>query len=92
MKEMKIVKFDPHKHFSVEEWQFESMITLWFRWGEYRIHVDVRNGRVISVMKESTTSPTNKQNISQPAVPPPPPDNGQYLCSMERQWMFKPID
>ena len=92
MKEMKIVKFDPHKHFSVEEWQFESMITLWFRWGEYRIHVDVRNGRVISIMKESTTSPTNKQNISQPPVPPPPPDNGQYLCSMERQWMFRPID
>ena len=31
MKGMKIVKFDQHKHFSVDEWEFESMITLSFK-------------------------------------------------------------
>lgn len=30
-KEMKIVKFDAHKHYSIDEWQFESMITLSFK-------------------------------------------------------------
>ena len=87
MKEMKVVKFDPHKHFSVDDWQFESMITLWFRWDEYRIHVDVRSGRVMALMKSSTKG-SNKKDI--PIVPLP--DNGQYLCSMEREWLFKPID
>lgn len=89
MKGMKVVKFDPHKHFSVDEWQFESMITLSYKWTEYRVHVDVKNGRVMALLKESTTAANTKNN----SLPPvPPPDNGQYLCSMERQWMFKPID
>lgn len=86
-KEMKIVKFDPHKHFSVDDWQFESMITLSFQWEEYRIHVDVRNGRVMALMKETTTTADSEK-----AKTLPKPDNGQYLCSMERQWMFRPID
>ena len=87
MKEMKIVKFDPHKHYSVDEWAFEWLLTLWFRWEEYRVHIDIKNSRVMALLKTSSKA-TNNQNIT----PPPPPDNGQYLCSMERQWMFKPID
>ena len=87
MKEMKIVKFDPHKHYSVDEWTFEWLLTLWFRWEEYRVHIDIKNSRVMALLKTSSKA-TNNQNIT----PPPPPDNGQYLCSMERQWMFKPID
>lgn len=90
MKNMKVSKFDPHKHFSVGDWEFESMITLTFKWEDYRIHVDVKNGRVMAIMKQSSTAKNNKNN-SLPFVPPPP-DNGQYLCSMERQWMFRPID
>ena len=89
MKDMKISKFAQHSHFSVDEWEFASLITLTYKWNDYRIHVDVKNGRVMALMKESTSN-TTKQNS--PQVPLPPPDNGQYLCSMERQWMFKPID
>lgn len=88
MKQMKIVKFDPHKHFSVDEREFESRITLSFRWAEYRVHVDVRNNRVMALIKGNSS---NNQNNSQPPVPPLP-DNWQYLCSMERQWMFRPIE
>lgn len=89
MKEMKIVKFDPHKHFSVDDWQFESMITLWYRWDEYRIHVDVKNGRVMAILKTSSTRTSSKNNNY---VVPPLPNNWQYLCSMEREWLFRPID
>ena len=89
-KEMKIVKFDPHKHYSIDEWQFESMITMSYKWTEYRVHVDVKNGRVMALLKESTTAENSKNNNQHPV--PPLPDNWQYLCSMERQWMFKPID
>jgi hypothetical protein len=85
---MKVSKFDPHKHFSVGDWEFESMITLTFKWEDYRIHVDVKNGRVMAIMKQSSTAANSKNT----QTPPPQPDNGQYLCSMERQWMFKPID
>lgn len=86
MKEMKIVKFDPHKHFSVDDWEFSSLITLSFRWEEYRVHVDVKNGRVMALLKESTSAANSRNNTRQL------PDNWQYLCSMERQWMFRPID
>ena len=89
MKEMKIVKFDPHKHYSVDEWTFEWLLTLWFRWEEYRVHIDIKNSRVMALLKTSSSARTNQNSTP---VPPPPPDNGQYLCSMERQWMFKPID
>ena len=87
MKEMKIVKFDPHKHFSVWDWEFWSLLTLWFRWNEYRIHIELKNGAVMALLKTSSTSANSKNN-----TPPPLPDNWQYLCSMERQWMFRPID
>ena len=89
MKEMKIVKFDPHKHYSVEEWTFEWLLTLGFRWEEYRVHIDIKNDRVMALLKTSSSARTNQNSTP---VPPPPPDNGQYLCSMERQWMFRPID
>jgi len=89
MKDMKIVKFEPHRHYSINDREFSSMLTLWFRWSEYRVHIDIKSGRVMAILKSSSSS-SNNQNKT-PTVPPLP--NGwQYLCSMERQWMFKPID
>lgn len=81
MKEMKIVKFDPYHHYSVDERGFSWLLTLWFRWEEYRVHVDIKNGRVMALLKESVQKEKENQ------VP-----SWNYLCSMERTGMFKPID
>ena len=86
MKDMKIVKFDPHKHFSVDEWEFSSLLTLWYKWKDYRVHIQVKNGAVVALLKESSST------AKKTTTPPPLPDNWKYLCSMEREWMFKPID
>ena len=86
MKDMKIIKFDPHHHYSVDEREFSWLLTLWFRWNEYRVHVDIKNNRVMSLLNESTPWKYKINKTSQTS------DNWNYLCSMERTGMFKPID
>ena len=87
MKDMKIVKFDQHRHYSVDEREFSSVLTLWFKWDEYRVHVNIKNGWVMALLKESS----HWRNKNNKAIPPML--NGwNYLCSMERTGMFKPID
>ena len=85
MKDMKIVRFNQYHHYSVDEREFSSLLTLWFRWNEYRVHVDIKNGRAMALLKENKWL-KNKNNQ------PPVPNSWNYLCSMERTGMFKPID
>lgn len=94
MKDMKVSKFDPHKHYLVDERWFPSLITLRLRWVEYWIHINIKNGRVIALLQEDERKDEwldNQKNSNRPPVPPLP-NNWPYLCSMEREWMFKPID
>lgn len=78
MKDMKIIRFTPHSHFSVDERWFHSLLTLRFKWTEYSIHVDLKNGRVMSLLQDDTTL-TDNQAISS-------------MYNMQRTGMFKPID
>lgn len=77
---MSFVSFDPHSHYVIDEWEFEWVITLRYKWVEYPIRVDIRNGRVMTIIQDTTTQTTtyaSQTNSSSSSAP---------------TGMFKPID
>jgi len=85
MNEMRVVKFDPHHHFSVWDREFSLLITLSFRGSEYRVHAEVKNERIMAFIHDSSSSYNSTTTQSYTA-----PDN--TYVSMERTGMFRPID
>ena len=79
---MSFVSFNPHSHFVINEWEFEWVITLRYKWVEYPIRVDIRNGRVMSIIQDTTTQTTTYTSSSTTSSSPSSAPTG----------MFKPID
>ena len=52
MQEMSIVAFLREQHFIANDWSFDSIVLIHYRWKEYPIHTIIQDGKVFAMLHE----------------------------------------
>lgn len=52
MDEMTITWFLRNKHFTVNDWSFDSILMIYYRWKEYFVHINLKDGKVLALLQE----------------------------------------
>ena len=52
MSEMSVVAFLREQHFIANDWSFDSIILIHYRWKEYPVHTIIKDGKVFAMLHE----------------------------------------
>ena len=53
MQEMSIIAFLKEQHFIANDWTFDSIILVYYRWKEFPVHTIIKDGKVCAMIHES---------------------------------------
>jgi len=52
MQEMSIIAFLKEQHFIANDWSFDSIVLIHYRWKEYPVHTIIKDGKVFAMLHE----------------------------------------